>query len=271
MSLQLAIRVKDADNHLVAETNSLEAAKLQFSRKYQTGDCIYIESNEFPVALSVTLDSTIAPAIIWLTDSYLEYPIPLDEEHEAYPPEAFIGENHIICVKKADDKEWNNYRNISENSLDRRGTTTYYPHCTASVETRRESVFAARNTIDGSFENTSHGQWPYTSWGDNEDPKAQIMIEFGREVIVDKALILLRADFPHDNYWTQAALVFSDGSREPIKLQKTKKRQMFSFSPRKITWVKLTELMKSDEESPFPALSQWALFGRQNDGKYMEI
>jgi len=271
MSLQLIIRVIDANNIIVEEKRNEEKVCLQFSRKYQEGDRILIESNEVPIALSVVVDETIAPADLWLTESCMEYPIPLGLEHEAYPMEAFMGMEHTICVEKKNARDWNKYRNVSENSLDRRGDTTYYPHCTASVETRDESVFAARNTIDGIFENTSHGQWPYTSWGDNEDPNAQITIEFGRKVKVDKALILLRADFPHDNYWKQASLIFSDGSSELLDLEKTKERQVFSFSSRTVEWVKLAYLIKSEEESLFPALSQWAIFGRQNDGDILDI
>jgi hypothetical protein len=77
---------------------------------------------------------------------------------------------------------------------------------------------------------------------------------------------LIRADFPHDNYWKHATLQFSDGSSEELTLEKTKESQVFTFSPRTIEWAKLTRLIKSEEESPFPALTQWAVYGK-NDGK----
>jgi len=271
MSILLIIHIIDANNNVVAEMSSEEHVCLHISRKYQEGDRILIESSKVPIALSVVVDEKVAPADIWLTKSIMEYPIPIGKEHEAYASEAFLGNEHTICVEIKNKSDWDKYRNVSENSLDRRGDTTFYPHCTATVETRGESVFAARNTIDGIYENTSHGNWPYTSWGDNEDPNAQIMIEFGRKVKVDKVLILLRADFPHDNYWKQASLIFSDGSRKLIYLEKTKENQVFSFSSRTVEWIKLTNLIKSEEESLFPALSQWAIFGGHNDGKDMGI
>ena len=40
------------------------------------------------------------------------------------------------------------------------------------LETGGEAVFAARNAIDGIYENSSHGEWPYQSWGINRDPNA---------------------------------------------------------------------------------------------------
>lgn len=117
---------------------------------------------------------------------------------------------------------------------------------------------------------TSHGEWPYTSWGDNEDLQAQIRIDFGRPVETDCAEILIRADFPHDNYWTQAVLTFSDGSKEQLTLKKTAESQRFSFAPRTILWVTMGSLIRSEDESPFPALSQWKFFGWDRSGGQKE-
>jgi hypothetical protein len=165
-------------------------------------------------------------------------------------------------VSRADEKIWKSYRNLSVNPLDRRGASAYYPHCTATVETRDESVFAARNTIDGVVEPFCHGAWPYQSWGTAEDPDAEIMIEFGRPVIAEKLVINMRADFPHDNYWKQARLVFSDGGGITLDLVKSGDDQTFIFPERKTEWVKLKELVKdADDPSPFPALTQWAIYG----------
>ena len=74
--------------------------------------------------------------------------------------------------------------------------TGFYPHASANVETRGEAVFAARNAVDGVYENDAHGTWPYQSWGINRDPSAALTIEFGRSVTVDELRLTLRADFP---------------------------------------------------------------------------
>ena len=39
--------------------------------------------------------------------------------------------------------------------------------------------------------------------GINQQLDAALKIEFGREVLLDKVILTLRADFPHDNYWQQ--------------------------------------------------------------------
>ena len=68
------------------------------------------------------------------------------------------------------------------------------------METRGEAVFAARNAVDGIYENGAHGSWPYQSWGINRDPNAALTIDFGRAVTVDEIHLTLRADFPHDSW-----------------------------------------------------------------------
>ena len=96
--------------------------------------------------------------------------------------------------------------------------------------------------------------------GINQQLDAALKIEFGREVLLDKVILTLRADFPHDNYWQQVTLKFSDGTHEVFKTVKTEQRQSFTLRNGQ-RWVILTELIQADEPSPFPALTQIELFG----------
>jgi hypothetical protein len=258
----LTIGIFGADGKSKKEESGINSVELLFTGSYTEGDCIAVTSSLYPVPLKIRFDPALPAALVWLSAA-LEFPVPCGEKKLAYPPESFKEGAKRLSVSLADEAAWNDYRNLSENPLDRRGETTYYPHCTATVETRDESVFAARNTIDGVIEPSSHGNWPYQSWGDNEDPNAEIMIAFGRTVCVDKVLINLRADFPHDSYWKSASLAFSDGSSVNLNFKKTGDAQEFTFPERKTAWVKLAKLVKStDDPSPFPALTQWSVFGR---------
>lgn len=110
------------------------------------------------------------------------------------------GELHLLTLKKCPDYLTKNYRNLALNVWDQHGLTTCYPHATANVETRGEAVFAAQNAIDGVTVNKSHGEWPYASWGINMQDDAQITIDFGRTVVIDRLVMYTRADFPHDNW-----------------------------------------------------------------------
>ena len=70
-----------------------------------------------------------------------------------------------------------------------------------------------------------------------------------------------RADFPHDNWWVNATVEFSDGTSMLLDLKKTDVSQEFTFEEKTISWLVLKDLIKADDPSPFPALTQIEVFG----------
>lgn len=88
-------------------------------------------------------------------------------------------------------------------------------------------------------------------------------LEFGREIKTDRIILHTRADFPHDNWWVKATVEFSDGSSMVLDLEKTDVSQEFSFEEKTISWLVLKELIKADDPSPFPALTQIEVFGTE--------
>ena len=134
---------------------------------------------------------------------------------------------------------------------------------TSGAKTAEEAVFAARNAIDGIFENSAHGEYPYQSWGINRDPNAALTLDFGREVLLDELRITERADFPHDNYWVKATVEFSDGSQLDIPLVKSAKPQSVAFEPKRVRSLVLKDLIQAEGTSPFPALTQIEAFGTE--------
>lgn len=232
---------------------------------YEDGDYIVIivPAGNF---LTIRLDEAVDPAMVYAREDNFVYRIPFGNEKEAYSPGAFIGEYHLYTVILQKKETRRESRDLSTNPWDIRGESGFFPHCTASTETSGESVFAARNTIDGLKETNCHGIWPYTSWGDSEDPDAEIKIEFGREIIAEELRINLRSDYPHDNYWQQAELAFSDDSILPISMKKTGCDQVFALNGRKTEFLKMRKLIRCRElKSPFPALTFWQVTGREID------
>ena len=154
----------------------------------------------------------------------------------------------------------NVYRNLALNSNDTQGGATCYPHASSNSEYKSMPCFAARNAIDGQCENRGHGR-KYPSWGPHKRTDLWWKLEFGRPVAIDKVVLFIRADFPHDDYWRSATIEFSDGSQEPISLEKTASRQEFSFKKRTVTWLRLTDLV---EELPLDwcALTEVEVWGR---------
>lgn len=74
-------------------------------------------------------------------------------------------------------------------------------------------------------------------------------------------MLYTRSDFPHDNWWTQVTLAFSDGSTQDFTMEKSAKAHVFAFPEKEITWIELCNLIKAEDPSPFPALSQIEVYG----------
>ena len=229
---------------------------------YEPGDRIIFETDETDAYYVIRVDGAMDEAYVYLTKNQVEYVIPFDEKKISYDPASFTGERHYITMRKAREYENKSYRNLAKNAIDQHGDTGCYPHAYANVETRGESVFAARNAIDGVVANESHGSWPFQSWGINMQDDAEFTLDFGRKVHVDRICLDTRADFPHDNWWVEAAFTFSDGSVEVVKMVKSVKPHEFDIKKNGITWVRLSHLVKADDPSPFPALTQIEVYGQ---------
>ncbi|MGN0661913.1 MAG: carbohydrate-binding protein, partial [Faecalibacterium sp.] len=183
------------------------------------------------------------------------------DKRTCYSPKSFAGECHLLRARTATKEECSARRNLALNPFDLPGEHGFFPHASANIETRGEAIFAARNAVDGIFENSSHGEWPYQSWGINRDPQAELRVDFGRKVLVDELRLTLRADFPHDSWWDQVTAEFSDGSRETFEPVCTAQPQSFQFTARAVEWIVLKELKKAPDASPFPALTQFEAWG----------
>lgn len=77
--------------------------------------------------------------------------------------------------------------------------------------------------------------------------------------------LTLRADFPHDAYWTDGHVVLSDGSDFAFDLRKTADRQCIPLGRHTVRWLRLERMQKSDDPSAFPALTEWEIFGHDTD------
>lgn len=228
---------------------------------YEEGDRIALECNTPGQYCVVQFEDTLPAALVYVAQREINYYIPFGENRIVFSPKSFTGTRHLIRARFATPEEIAARRCLSFNPYDQHGDNGFFPHAVANVETRGEAVFAAYNAIDGIFENASHGEWPYQSWGINRDPKAEWKLSFGRPVCIDEIRLTLRADFPHDNYWTNATVAFSDGSSESFPLIKSEKPQAFSIAPRTVEWLVLKDLIQAQGPSPFPALTQFEAFG----------
>lgn len=257
---ELTLKIVDKNGNIRFQNKGQKHVNLVSTEEYLEGDSIILEASEKNLYIVLQLDDALGPAFVYVTDN-ISFSIPFGEKRKSYSPKVFSGDKHYLFAKIAKSFEVRAYRNLALNVADQHGVTHCYPHAEANVETRGESVFAARNAIDGVVENSSHGDWPYQSWGINRQDDAEMTIDFGRSVMANKVVLYTRADFPHDNWWRQVTLTFSDGTSIDWELEKSRLPHELLFGSRKITWIKLSNLIKADDPSPFPALSQIEVYG----------
>ena len=253
----------DWDHLPKAESEGEEEVVLAWDGEYRKGDIIEfsgITPGEFYV---VKADACIDPALVLIKEETVLFTVPFYEKKTSYNPLAFFGNRHIVTIRRSRGYEVNSYKNLALNPFDQHEVSGVYPHASANVETRGE-VFAARNAIDGCIATLSHGEWPYESWGINRQDDAEITIDFGRKVDIDRIVLYTRADFPHDNYWVEGTFTFSDGTSEVVKMdKKIQEPHVFDIRRPGIDYLKLGNLIKSDDPSPFPALTQIEVYGRE--------
>ena len=240
--------------------------------------------------IAVKLDPTLAESIVWVPNKSFEFEIPTAHQLKmGYHPDAFASNSHRITVREPEDDEIYGYRNISLNSHDKHSKVRYFPHASANFVTREDPCFYERNAIDGVINNQGHGAYPYHSWAGGARNDLSYVLDFGREVEIDKLVFYLRADFahdpktgiPHDSYWKSIDIEFSDG--EVINASFTmdgtdlnpenSKGQVVTFDKKTTKTVRLFNFTQVSEVLSFAALTQIEVYGNiiKEDLSKMEV
>ncbi len=248
----------------------------RFSGEYEQGDKWRIELPDCEF-IKLRLDETMRESIIYAPDGVFEFIVPFDYERAAcYAPGAFSGDSHRVLCSEVSEAEAYGERLISLNSHDRHNIPKYFPHAVANFVTREDPCFFERNAIDGVTDNLGHGMYPYHSWGGGLREDLEYEVHFGTECEVSEVIIYLRADFPHDTYWKEADIEFSDGTKIHTPLRGIADGQRITFEPKKTEMVKLSGFRQQrleDGSLSFAALSQLEVYGKyikkENDG--MEV
>ena len=260
----IGLRVVRQPGDVVCEIEREDEVTLSWRGGYQPGDKLVVRCERVPAHLVVKLDTSLAESHVLMTQETFEFSIPLDERQKAYGKGwAFEDERHYAYVRVEDPREAGAWRCLSRNSCDHGEASGLYPHATSNIPMDNPQ-FIVRNAIDGVIETSSHGSWPHESWGVAGRSDAWLKIDFGEPVAADELRLYLRADFPHDTCWKAAQIELSDGTVLDLALEKTGERQTFDLGGRRVTWVRLRNLVKRDEEG-FPGLSQIEIWGRRVD------
>jgi hypothetical protein len=240
--------------HAEAKRGKSDSVVLTVERAYQPGDRIVFGGVPW---MAVRVDNTIPECFVFAPRAASEdvfYEIPWGREEKetgsAYDPESFAGNSHRIMLRALSKREISGYRNLALNPCDvmRKddASVQFYPHASSNSVSRSLFDFEARNAIDGRSLNGHHGVWPYQSWGPQLRTDIWWKLDFGRPVRVNKVRLMVRADFPHDSYWKNADLEFSDGSHVPLNISSSPEFQEFSFPPRRVEWMRIANVVPAD-------------------------
>lgn len=148
------------------------------------------------------------------------FPVLFGEKRMPYPPGAFEG-NGRIAVSETDG-DLCDFTGISATPWTGGAKPRIIP--TAPPRLRPGwNLFSRPGT-------PLTGGWKIPVTGNGPTPAGETMRHPGPDqdrlwpsVEIDCAEIMIRADFPRANYWTQAVLTFSDGSRERLTRKKQRK------------------------------------------------
>jgi hypothetical protein len=175
--------------------------------------------------------------------------------------------NALPVIYREAGKAASDYRNVALNptaSTNREPVS--YPHASSNSEYNHRE-FAARCAIDGNRRNDDvHG---CGSWGPQRNPDIWWRLDFGRPVEIDKLTLYLRAAWqpdnnPHDSYWKEATVEFSDGSKEKLELKKLASGQDIPLKRRTVSWLVLKDLKPAEDK--WCALCEFEAWGRDAAG-----
>lgn len=257
----------------------------------QAGDIVELDADRR--FLSVELFKKLGEQIIYSPTGQFTFQVPALAAQSIYESGAFSSSG-TIKARITSDEELRGERNLAVNAYDypyldektdpsgesilsssavELGEVAAFPHAYANRVTRNEAGFYARNAIDGQTASDGHGNFPYQSWGYDQKEDAEFVLYFGREVTLDRLGFVLRADFSgtkeHDTYWTQATVVFSDGTEQTVEFEKSGIMQEISLPmPVKTQSVRIKDAAAFDEPNSegYAALTEFEAYGTETEG-----
>ena len=152
---ELRIFITGPDGQVKAQAAGTDQATLVYDALYEEGDMIHMTGG--PGYVVALLEDSMAETFGYLAGAF-RLAVPFGEKKISYSPKSFIGDRHLLWVRRAQEEESRARRNLARNVLDSHDNQGFFPHASANVETRGESVFAARNAIDGVLANSCPAQ-----------------------------------------------------------------------------------------------------------------
>ena len=216
------------DGHIEATFNSNGAATvvtesgegwvlLNVPVRYGAGDTLNIKVTGSSY-VAVSMNERQGESILYVPSGSLTLTLP-PSANETYCSAMMRGSGsssymyNTILIRIPTEKELKSERNLAANTYADCFSAGVYP--LAAGESVGGAVNAVRNAVDGFTPNGGTGGWPYQSYAPAAG--AEMSIDFGREVVVDKLEIKLR-QAGGDTHPLSAVVTFDSGDTLTVAL-----------------------------------------------------
>ncbi len=243
---------------------------LNVPTKYSAKDKLVVTLPAGEKYLALSISSRVGESIIYCPTGTFTYTFPNLQKlfpNTMDPNSGIDYTNNTVTARLVTEAELAKVHNLALNSFDLKDSKNAFPHAASNNLNNDSDEWAARNAIDGFTANEGHGEYPYQSWGPNDNVKATdyFSIDFGREVTVNELVVVIRADFPHDSYFTGCTVTFSDGTSRYINLTNSELEQVIDLGGVTTTSIKLSNFTveKAGATTGFAALTEVKCMGTE--------
>ena len=128
---EIKLKVIGAAGDTLAVSRAGERVSLVHTAPYADGDWIALECDEPGLYCVVQLEDTMPPALVYIKERGLDFPIPPADNRVNYSPRSFTGTCHLLRARLATVEEVAARRNLAFNPYDCHGSHGFYPHASA--------------------------------------------------------------------------------------------------------------------------------------------
>ena len=128
---EIKLKVIGAAGDTLAVSRAGERISLVHTAPYADGDWIALECDEPGLYCVVQLEDTMPPALVYIRERGLDFPIPPADNRVNYSPRSFTGTCHLLRARLATAEEVAARRNLAFNPYDCHGSHGFYPHASS--------------------------------------------------------------------------------------------------------------------------------------------
>lgn len=124
---EIKLKVISASGDTLAVSRAGESVSLVHTAPYADGDWIALECDEPGLYCVVQLEDTMPPALVYIKERGMDFPIPPADNRINYNPRSFTGSCHLLRAHLATPEEIAERRNLAFNPYDCHGNHGFLP------------------------------------------------------------------------------------------------------------------------------------------------